>query len=155
MLARVLVMVPCLCLSVTSRCSIIEMDGQIVRSSWVLACIGFFRPILQNKGSSLLTLSQTPELQNFASAYRSPKRLIDLGRERWTPERDKLDRRPSTKLTIPPSSESRPLQLITCDRQALSTARHSRAGQLATADTCLMSGASTPYKRWSKCTMKK
>jgi len=47
-----------------------------------------------------------------------------------------MDRRRSTKLTIPPSSDSRPLQFITCDRQALSTARYSRAGQLATADTC-------------------
>jgi len=40
------------------------------------------------------------------------------------------------KLTIPPSSDARPLQFITGDRQALSTARYGRAGQLATADTC-------------------
>jgi len=40
------------------------------------------------------------------------------------------------KLTVPPSSDSRPLQFIRGDRQALSTERYSRAGQLATADAC-------------------
>jgi len=39
-------------------------------------------------------------------------------------------------LTIPPSSDARPLQFITVDRQALSTARPCRAGQLATAVVC-------------------
>ena len=52
-------------------------------------------------------------------------------------ERDKLDRRRSTKLTIPPSSDARPL-VYHSDRQALSTARLRRAGQLATADACLL-----------------
>ena len=46
-------------------------------------------------------------------------------------ERDKLDRRRSTKLIIPPSSDSRPLQFITGDRQALSAARYSRAGRIS------------------------
>ena len=44
---------------------------------------------------------------------------LDCGRS----ERDKLDRRRSTKLTIPPRSVARPLQFITGDLQALSTAR--------------------------------
>ena len=48
----------------------------------------------------------------------------------------KLNRRRSTKLTVRPSSDARPLQFKLCARQALSTARYSRAGQLATADTC-------------------
>jgi len=50
-------------------------------------------------------------------------------------KRDKLDRRRPTKLTMPPSSDARPLQFITGDRKALSTARFRCAGQLATADT--------------------
>jgi len=36
-------------------------------------------------------------------------------------ERDKLDRRRSTKLTILPSSDSRPLQFIACDRHSSSS----------------------------------
>jgi len=55
-------------------------------------------------------LSQTPDLENFASAYRSSKRVVDLARERWRRlGRDKLGRRRSTKLIIPPSSDARPL----------------------------------------------
>ena len=49
-------------------------------------------------------------------------------------ERDKLDRRRSTELTIPPSCYGRPL-VYDSDRQAVSTARFRRAGLLATADT--------------------
>jgi len=30
------------------------------------------------------TFSWTPDLENFANAYRSSKRIIDLARERWT-----------------------------------------------------------------------
>ena len=30
------------------------------------------------------TLSQTPDLENFASVYRPLKRVVDLARERWT-----------------------------------------------------------------------
>jgi len=41
-----------------------------------------------------------------------------------------------TKLIIPLISDSWPLQFITCDHQALSAARYSHAGQLATADCC-------------------
>jgi len=55
------------------------------------------------------TLSKTPELENFASVYRSSKRAIDFSRQGGRSERDKLDRRRSTKLTIPPSSDARPL----------------------------------------------
>jgi len=73
------------------------------------------------------TLSKTADLGHFASAYRSSKHVIEC---------DKLDRRRSTELTIPPSSDARPLQFSTRDRRALSTARCSRAGQWATADTC-------------------
>ena len=51
-------------------------------------------------------------------------------------QRDKLDRPRSAKLTIPPSSDARPL-VHHSNRQALSTAQFRRAGRSATADTCL------------------
>jgi len=40
------------------------------------------------------TLSQTPE--NFALAYRSAERIINLAQQRWTIRVCKLDRRRST-----------------------------------------------------------
>jgi len=83
------------------------------------------------------TLSQTPNLENSASTYQSSKRVINLAREGGRSERDRLDRRRSAKLTIPPSSDARPL-FYHSNHQALSTARQfRRAGQLATADTCI------------------
>jgi len=81
------------------------------------------------------TLSQTPDLQNFASAYRSSKRVIDLAWQGGCSERDKLDRRRSAKLTVPPSSDARPL-VYHSSHQALSTAQFSCAGPLATAASC-------------------
>jgi len=39
---------------------------------------------------------------------------------------------------MPPSSDARPLYFFKGDRQALSTARFCRVGQLATADTCTL-----------------
>jgi len=86
----------------------------------------------KNKGTSHGTLTQTPDLENFASVYRSSKRVINLVRSH---ERDKLDRRRSTELTIPPSSDARPL-VYHGNHQALSTARFRREGLLATASTC-------------------
>jgi len=55
-------------------------------------------------------------------------------------ERDKLHRRRSTKLTIPPSSDAHPLAYHS-NHEALSTAQFRRAGQLSTADTscCVVS----------------
>jgi len=58
-------------------------------------------------------LSKTPDLENFSFAYRSSRCVIDLAREGWTLICDKLDRHRSTKSTVPPSSDSRPLQFIT------------------------------------------
>ena len=56
------------------------------------------------------TWSLTPDFTNFVMAYRSSKRAIILARERGgRSQRDKLDRRRSTKLTIPLSSDARPL----------------------------------------------
>jgi len=50
-------------------------------------------------------------------------------------KRDKLDRRRSTKLTVPLSVDAR-LPVYHNNHQALSTAQFRRASQLATADTC-------------------
>ena len=82
------------------------------------------------------TLFQTPDFKKFAWAYRSSKRVIDLARERRTrSESDKLGRRRSKKLTVPPSSDARPLVYYS-NHQALSTAQFRRACQLVTADSC-------------------
>ena len=70
-------------------------------------------------------MSQTPDFKNFASVYRSPKRVIDLAPQGERAERDEL-------ATI---SDSRPLTYHT-NYHALSTARFRRAGLLVTADTC-------------------
>ena len=50
---------------------------------------------------------------------------------------NQLDGRRSTRLTIPPSSDARPL-VYDSNHQALSTARFRCAGLLATADTCTL-----------------
>ena len=59
--------------------------------------------------------------------------VIKLARQRGRSECDKLDHRRSAKLTVPPSSDARPL-IYRSDRQALSTTRFLPAGLLATAD---------------------
>jgi len=70
----------------------------------------FFEEIQVSPKIRVSLLSQTPDLENFASAYLSSKRVVDLARERWRRlGRDKLGRRRSTKLIIPPSSDARPL----------------------------------------------
>jgi len=90
----------------------------------------------KNKGTSVRNfVTRTLQSENFASAYRPSKRVINLARERWTLRCDKLDRRRSTKLTVPPSSDARPL-VYHSNCQALSTARFCRAGQSTRADTC-------------------
>ena len=55
------------------------------------------------------TSLQTPDLENFAIAYRSSRRVINSARERWKlkARQPKLGHRRSTKLTIPPSSDAR------------------------------------------------
>ena len=39
---------------------------------------------LQKYGHIFKTLLQTLDLENFATAYRSSKRVVNLARERWT-----------------------------------------------------------------------
>ena len=77
------------------------------------------------------TLSYTMDLKNFATTSRSTTRVINLARQRWRSERDKLDRRRSTV-----TRDGR-LLVYHSDRQALSTARFLRAGLIATAGDCL------------------
>ena len=73
-----------------------------------------------------------PDVEHFATAYRSSKRVISLARQRWRrSERDKLDRRRSTKLIIPQNSDARPLWF---NAEIVKLCLH--AGQLATADSC-------------------
>jgi len=73
--------------------------------AWTLPCTYltvYYKEILVSPKIRALfsgTLSQNLDLENFASACQLSKR----GRS----ERDKLDSRRSTKLTIPPSSDSR------------------------------------------------
>jgi len=79
----------CLCLSVTSRGI---LSKRMNESSWFLALeLPSTRPTLCSKKIRVSpkirvlpsgTLSQTPDLENFASAYRSSKRVINLARQR-------------------------------------------------------------------------
>jgi len=57
--------------------------------------------------------TQTGLHENSASAYQSSNGAIDLTRHGGCSENDKLDRRRSTKLTVPPSSDAWPLKFIT------------------------------------------
>jgi len=106
MLAQVVAIALRLC-----RCSV-EADGliKLVFGNTV------FKEIQVSTKIRVLTsgiLSKTPDLENFSLAYRSSRCVIDLAREGWTLICDKLDRHRSTKSTVPPSSDSRPLQFIT------------------------------------------
>jgi len=97
--------------------------------------------VYKNKGTSLWNFFLNSRLRKFCDGISIVERAINLARERWTgrSERDKLDCRWSTKL-INNTSELRRLTTVVYrrDRQALSTARFCRAGQLATADTWLL-----------------
>jgi len=95
------------------------LSKRLNESTWFLACELPSHPsytalkgnsvISKNKGTSLWNIVLNSGLKNFATAYRSSKRVINLARERWTL---KLGRRRSTKSIIPPSSDARPLQFI-------------------------------------------
>ena len=89
MLARIVAMALCLCLSQVSVLSK-WMDG----SSWFLAsrllstyptlCYKEIQVYTKIRVFPTGTLSQTPDLENFASVYRLWKRVIDLAQEMWT-----------------------------------------------------------------------
>ena len=74
------------------------------------------------------------------------KRLNESG---WVLMRHhRLGRRRSAELTISPSSDARPLQFVAQTVKPLSTARFSRAGQLATDSWYLYSVETTTVERW-------
>ena len=67
----------------------------------------------QNKGTSFWNFFLNSELRKFRHGISIVEHAINVARERWRrSERDKLGRRRSTKLTIPPSSDARPLHFI-------------------------------------------
>ena len=90
MLARVLAMTLCLsvslfvCLSVTNRCSI-EMVGEIelaflacrLLSTYPTRCSEEIQVCAKIRALPSGTLSQTPDLENFVSAYRSSRSVIN------------------------------------------------------------------------------
>ena len=95
--------------------------------------VSFFRPIIHCFQEIHVTtkirvlpsgtLSQTPDLENLLRRIDRQNVLSTQLEKRGCSERNKQDRRRSTKLTVPPNFDARPLQFITGDRQALSTAR--------------------------------
>jgi len=96
--------------------------------------------IFKNKGTSLWNFVPNFGLREFCFGMSIVETCCRFSSTKGgRSEGDKLDSRRSTKLTVSPSSDARPLEFITGDRQALSTARYSRAGQLATADTFVSS----------------
>jgi len=93
-----------------------RMNGLIWVLAWKLLSTLCFKEIHVSTKIRVLpsgTLSQTPDFENFASPYRSSKRVVDYKLDKGErSERDKLDRCLSTKLIIPQSSDARPLQFI-------------------------------------------
>jgi len=67
--------------------------------------------IYRNKGTSIWNFFLNSGFKKFRHhGISTVECAINLARERWRrSERDKLDRRLSTELAIPPSSEARPL----------------------------------------------
>jgi len=120
MLPRVLAIARChsvclsvrLCLSVISRCSIKRNERINLFLAWRLFSTSLTRCFKEIQIST--------KIRVIPAGTFSPTLSLD---SRW-----------STKLIIPQSSDARPVYRR--DRQALSTARFCRAGQLATADTC-------------------
>ena len=144
MLARVLAMALCLSVSV---CLSVCHKSEFYRKGWTNRA-GFgvgasFRPsytvLKGNSGISKIralpsgTVSQTVDLEKIFLRYIDRRNVLSILLDERL-ECDKLDRRRLTKLTIPPSSDARPL-VYRSNHRALSTAQFRRAGQLATADT--------------------
>ena len=93
--------------------------------------------IYKNNSTSSGTLSQTPDVKNLLRRIDRRNVLSTLLDKGGRSERNNLDRRRSAKLTIPPSSDVRPL-VYHSNRQALSTTLFRRGGLWATADTCVI-----------------
>jgi len=127
--------------SVTSRSSI-ETDERTELVFGTAASFHLSYTVL--KGNSGISKTKVTALWNFVPNSGLQKILLRQIHRRdvfstkfekgGRSERDKLNRRRSSRLTIPPSFDSRPL-IYHSNRRALSTARFRRAGLLATADT--------------------
>ena len=131
MLAPVLTMAlcPCLCLSICLSVCLSVCHKSVFCRNWWTDRAGFFSTgasflpsfeacyptlcckgnsgIFKNKGTSLWNFAPNSGLRKFRHS-RLSKGVINSARERWT-LLSKLDRRRSTKLIIPPSSDARPL----------------------------------------------
>ena len=83
--------------------------------------------IYKNNSTSSGTLSQTPDVRNLLRRIDRRNVLSTLLDKGGRSERNKLDRRRSAKLTIPPSPDVRPL-VYHSNRQALSTTLFRRGG---------------------------
>jgi len=129
-----------------SKC--VSQVGSSIESSWFLAReLPSTYPIMCWKeiwvstkitdSTSSGTLSQTPDVKNLLRRIDRRNVLSTLLDKGGRSERNKLDRRRSAKLTIPPSSDVRPL-VYHSNRQALSTTLFRRGGLWATADTCVI-----------------
>ena len=130
----------CLCpsLSATSR-SFIEQTGRIELVNGTEASFDVSYAVLygnsvrtsKNKRISLWNFARNSELLKFHHERSIVEMYCQLCLTKVDAQR-LIDRRQSAELTMPPSSDSRPL-VYHSDRPALSTARFRRAGQLATA----------------------
>jgi len=145
MLARVLAMAlcpsVCVCLSVTSRSSIETAE----RIELIFGMGASFHPSYtvltgnsaHSKKYEYFPLELCPKLRTWKISPRHIDRrnvFSTLLEKDGRSERDKPDRRRSAKLTVPSSSDARPLVYHS---SVYSTVP--RAGQLATADTCFAS----------------
>ena len=106
---------PCVCLSVTSRCSV-KTDGR--NNLFFLVGGGFFRPVLHYLLRKFRYLQKQGYLELFSKlwTYKILPRHIDRRRTRKMDAHSVINwdrrRRQSTKSIIPPSSDARPLQFI-------------------------------------------
>ena len=89
----------------------------------------FYLPYNVLNGNSGIFIHKGTSLWKSVS-NTSPKCVIDLSGQggRW--DRDKLDRRRSIKLTLPPSSDSPSLEFITDDHQAVNRLQHDAVAQV-------------------------
>ena len=84
----------------------------------------------KNKGTSLWNFSQTPDLENFATVYR-----VSIVEACYQLSSRKVDAQSVINWAVVGQLRRSTTVVYCTDRQALSTARFCRTGQLATADT--------------------
>jgi len=75
---------PSVSVSVTSRCSIETVERIVLVLAWELPSTYHTLCFQETQVLPSGTLFLTQDLENFATAYRSSKRVIKLARENWT-----------------------------------------------------------------------